>query len=122
MNIIKTILFIIVLTTTLTISIGCDNNPANSGTDSVSVIYLNYLNTGICIYVNDEFLMVKDALFSDKFRVRRGSALKARAYKNIYSTIPDTFNIVDVGQNATVYCNQSDCIATDDMYWKIGLR
>ena len=127
MRVIKSILFIAVLTTALSVSTGCSDNSTgthNGSSDSVTINFVNYLPRNTCVYVDNQFsFLAYYSLSAHPFKVLKNAALKIRMYDTIGTDlygrdVYDTFNILDWGDD-TIRCSDYDTIAKSTMNWTI---
>jgi hypothetical protein len=118
MRVINSILFVVVLATSLSITTGCANKSTGADSDSVSVHMANILSRNVCVYVDNIFLTITGASSNALFKVRKNAALKARAYH--FSNFDyDTFNIVYTGFD-TIDCKNYDTIVRSNIAWTVG--
>ena len=126
MRVITSILFVVVLTTALSVSTGCSDNSTgthNGSSDSVTISFVNYIPSASCVYVDSQLMFTSFNTAHGSFKVLKNAALKLRAYDTIgFSTgrvVYDTFNIFDWSGN-TYRCDIYDTVAKSNMNWTVG--
>ena len=129
MRVIKSILFIAVLTTALSVSTGCSDSSTgthNGSSDSVTINFVNYIPSLSCVYVDNQFSFESFQTEHWSFKVHKNAALKLRAYDTIGTDIHgliayDTFNICYTSTD-TIRCSNYDTVAKSNMDWTLWHR